>query len=546
MLTHLYVQNFAIANVVEADFHAGMTVITGETGAGKSILLDAIGLTLGDRADANSIGPFGDKANITASFDISANSEAQAWLAERELSSDDECVLRRVLNKDGKSKAFINNCPSPVSEIRELGELLINIHGQHAHQSLLKAPYQRQTLDSFGNYPAALAATQSHYQQWQQLQEQYDALVNNAADSSARADFLKFQLDELNGIPLSPDEFDATEQELHTLNHAETVIQICEQAESGSSDAVSQLLLAKTQLAEMPVAVDEIIEAGEMLNSALIQAQEAAANIQHYQSGIEIDEQRLQLLDQQLGQVFAQARKHRVEPRQLASFETELQAEFESLDNSDEKLAALAAEVAAAKQHYMASAAKLSALRKKAATALEKAIEQHLNELKMANCRIVFDLEAAKPSEYGLEKVQLLAATNPGQSPQSIAKVASGGELSRIGLAIQVVTAQTNGVPAMIFDEVDAGVGGAVAEVVGNLMRQLSGNAQIFCVTHLAQVASKAHNHYVVSKETDDASVETRFESIDDKQRVDEIARMLGGLTITEQTIAHAKTMLVS
>lgn len=549
MLSHLYVQNFAIADVVEADFQAGMTVITGETGAGKSILLDAIGLSLGDRADASYIGPHGDKATISASFDISANSEAQAWLQARELACDDECVLRRVLSKDGKSKAFINNQPSPASDIRALGELLINIHGQHTHQSLLKAAFQRQTLDGFGSYPKALDATKQAYHAWQQLQGQLDDLTTNATEANAKAEFLRFQLTELEAIPLTPDEFDEAEQELTTLNHGETLLQLCEQAVTRLDDdggAISLLQRAKASLTELPVQAPAMVEAMDMLESAIIQAQEATANIQHYQANIDIDERRLQTLDAQLGQIYAFARKHRVEPRLLAAHEAALQTELEALDCSDERLAALATEVAAAAAHYTEAAEQLSKLRQQAAQRLEAAIEQHLQALKMANCRIEFRLTPSNASEHGLETVQLLVATNPGQAPQPIAKVASGGELSRIGLAIAVVTAQSHAVPAMIFDEVDSGVGGAVAEVVGNLMRQLGQNAQIFCVTHLPQVASKAQHHFVVSKHSDNTSVHTVFEQLDEAQRTEEIARMLGGLTISDQTRAHAKEMLAA
>ncbi len=548
MLTHLYVSNFAIAELVETEFEPGMTVITGETGAGKSILLDAIGLSLGDRADARSVGPFSNKADICASFSINHNMPAQQWLDQRELLNDEDCVLRRVLSKDGKSKAFINNRPATLTDVRELGELLIDIHGQHAHQSLLKSQQQRKIVDTFGNHHTLCNRVKTAFQTLRDLQEQYNKLINNSAESEARADFLKFQLSEMQDIVINKQELAELESQLDVLSQAETIITHCDNAhQSIDADgaALSRLRQAMTDIESIPVKNQEIQDVLDMLESAFIQAQEAASNISHYLNTIDIDEAKLALLDEQLGAIYSLARKHRIEAKDLCDLQLELQQELELIDNSDEKQTQLLHELNAARDSYTDYAKSLTTARQNTVTQLKIAIEKRLTALSMANCKIEFSLEPCEPSPYGLEKVVLNISTNPGQKPQALAKIASGGELSRIGLAIQVVTAQSNKTPAMIFDEVDSGVGGAVAEVVGNLMRELSEKAQIFCVTHLPQVASKARHHFQVSKSgLANEPIKTHFTLLNNNERVDEVARMLGGLKISEQTIAHAKEML--
>lgn len=549
MLSQLLVRNFAIAERVDVDFHAGMTVITGETGAGKSILLDAIGLALGDRADTASVGSYDSKAEVVASFDTQQQPQVETWLKAHDLDADGTCVLRRVISKEGKSRAFINNRPSPLADLRALGEQLINIHGQHAHQALLSNHEPTKLIDRYGEHTALLSATKNAYRAWHKQQQFLDALKQQSSEAAARVDYLKFQHSELVDIALPTNEFEALETELDTLQHAGTLIQgaqVATETIEGDNNCLSLVHRASSAISELPVVPPELREALELLDTAKIQLQEAASSVSQFTSSIDIDETRLRQLDDQLSMLYATAKKYNVAPSELDSFVADIEKEIEQLDYSDEKIHELETEIAELKRSYDEHAAELSQARAETAALLASAVESRLQTLRMGNCRVLFDLEPQKPSASGVERIALKVATNPGQTPQAIAKVASGGELSRIGLAIQVASAQNNDIPAMIFDEVDSGVGGAVAEVVGNLMRELSDRAQIFCVTHLAQVASKAHNHYRVEKTTGVNSVKTSLNELSDQDRIHEVARMIGGIDITKETEAHAKQMLTS
>lgn len=549
MLNNLHIKNFAIAESIDAEFQPGMTVITGETGAGKSILLGAMGLTLGDRADSGSVGQYGKKAEITASFDVSDLTEVKQWLEQNDLDADDECILRRVVSKDGKSKAYINNRPAPLSNLRSLGEKLINIHGQHAHQQLLGNHYPTQLIDSFGKHQVLLDTTKEAYQAWQQKQQQLDQLLLNSKEAAARIDFLKFQHQEITAVAISSEELQSLEEEYKIQQHAETIVQQCSQAEQligNGSQVANSISEAINLLEDLPIKTADISESIAMIESAKIQLSEAADTTRDYHHSIDVDQQRLADLEQQLSAIYTLSKKYHTAPEALLQLKHDIETELGALDASDERIDQLETELATLKQYYDTTAQQLSEARITSAKTLADDIHHKLQLLRMTNCRVYFDLEPQKPSAKGNERIVLNVSTNPGQAPQAIAKIASGGELSRIGLAIQVAAAENNKVPAMIFDEVDSGVGGAVAEVVGNLMRELGNSAQIFCVTHLPQVAGKAHNHFQVAKESDENSVRTGLTQLNQNERIPELARMLGGIEITKETLATAQQMLAN
>ncbi|MEH6549433.1 MAG: DNA repair protein RecN [Pseudomonadales bacterium] len=548
MLSHITIHNYAIAQHVDMELAEGMTAITGETGAGKSITLDALGLALGDRANPAAVGPDGNKAEINAGFDIGNNSAALNWLKQRELEQEQDCLLRRVISKDGKSRAFINGRPCTLQDLRELGSRLIDIHGQHQHQSLQNRATQQHILDAFsGSLPLAEDVDVA-YQQWQQTKKLLSGLLDSSADDSARAEFLKFQIEELELLGLMEGELGTLEQEQRVLANAEGILSASQQALLLCEDEkgiASQLARAKQILSALPERSEALNEALAMLDSALIQADEAASAIHQHLDNFDCDPARLEQVEARLSAVYDIARKHRIDATDVDALLAKLQQELDLLDCSDERIHALELQATQQLEALTSQSQQLSAKRKKGATRLQKEVTQQLKSLRMENCNVIFGLSPLEqPGACGLEQIDLLVSTNPGQPPQALSKVASGGELSRIGLAIQVVIARHNAIPTLIFDEVDSGIGGAVAEVVGRLLRELGQENQILCVTHLAQVASQAHHHFVVSKGTGKRTSNTELKLLDANQRVEEIARMLGGLDITENTRAHASEML--
>jgi len=551
MLKHLHIRNFALVETLELDFEPGMSVLSGETGAGKSILLGALGLTLGDRADSGVIRPGAEKAEISATFDIAALPRVTHWLEERELAMDGECILRRTVGTDGRSRGYINGQPSPIQSLRELGEQLVDIHGQHAHQSLLKRDIQRQLLDAYAGQLELARDTAAAYRHWQQLKQDYDELSRVSAERDARQELLRYQVEELDALKLQPGELEELDHEHARLANASHLLEGTQGAVTRLYEADDQSLttiLERTlqELQELQQYDSALASSCEMLESATIQIKEAAGELRHYADSLELDPEQLAQTEQRLSDIHDLARKHRVEPEALPELQQQLEQELEQLDAAGSRLQGMQAEIDKARADYDKLAGKLSKGRQAAAKKLAAAVSDNMQELGMGGGR--FDIQLQKldkgPSANGLESVELQVSANPGQPLRALSKVASGGELSRISLAIQVITAGQEGIPTLIFDEVDVGVGGGVAEMVGRQLRQLGENRQVLCVTHQPQVAAQGHHHFRISKQSDGDETRTEVSAIDGKIRIEEVARMSGGVKITEQTLEHARDLI--
>jgi len=554
MLVQLSIRNYALVEQLELELCAGMTVITGETGAGKSIMLDALGLALGDRADGNAVRTGADKADILASFDLSHIPEAQSWLAERDLEQDGHCLLRRVISSEGRSRGYINGTPSPLGALKELGELLLDIHSQHEHQSLLQNDTQRRLLDDFAGSSQLAKEVQKNAQQYQHIRSQLARLSQADDEQRARQQLLRYQLEELEQLAVQQGEWEQLEEEHQSLAGAADLLQscgelltLCRDGEDGNLiSALSSALHRLNGCAPLPKALHE---ANELLESAQIQMEEAASTLERFIDRFEADPERQQFLEARIGSIHQLARKHRVPPAQLYLRQQELAAELDSISAGEEKLSQLDAQLTAALQAYQQQAAALSAARQNAAARLSTAVEGQMQRLGMQGGRFVIALNPRaqdEPHASGNEQVEFLVCANPGGAPRALIKVASGGELSRISLAIQVIAAQTSRVPTLIFDEVDVGIGGPTAEVVGQLLRQLGSRGQVLVVTHLAQVAAQGHQHLLVQKRSDGNNTQTAVLALNAQKRIEEVARMLGGLEQTSESLAHARQMIAN
>ena len=565
MLIYLKVQNFALVDQLELEFDSGMSVISGETGAGKSIILDALGLCLGDRADVGFIGAGADKAEIHATFELSPrpakgkrkkareNARAISWLQERDLLHDDaECILRRVISKDGRSRGFINGAPSTVSDMKVLGEMLIDIHSQHEHQSLLKKDTHRRLLDEYGNLSNAALEVTHLYQDYHSTLTKLEQITSESEERAAQFQLLSYQVSELDELAIEADEHTALEREQKQLTGAESIlnnchaaVELCSGVNAGENNGIRDQLahtIALLSRIDIP-ALQPVIE---LFTSGQIQLDEAITDLERFAETFEADPARLQIVEDRLSAIYETARKHRIQPSEIPDFHNRIATELEAISLSEEDIPTLTAALAKHTAAYAKKASSLSKSRTKAASKLETSVGKQLTKLGMTGARFAIDLrpvDKSVPSARGFEEIEFLISTNPGQSPRSLNKIASGGELSRISLAIQVVTADTSQVPTLIFDEVDVGIGGAVAEVVGSLLRELGQKAQIICVTHLPQVASQSHHHYLVAKSGSKKKVTTDITALDETARIEEIARMLGGIDRTKQSIAHAKEM---
>lgn len=550
MLAHLSIANYAIADQIDLDFEPGMSVLTGETGAGKSITLDALGLALGDRADSKSVRAGSDKAEVHAGFDLSSNPAASDWLRERDLYQGEELLLRRVIKADGKSRAFINGKPATGQDLKSLGALLIDIHGQHEHQSLLKREHQRKLLDDYAGTSPLAGEVASLARECSRLQEHIEALRNQGQEQTARVQLLRYQVEELEQLELASDEIGRLEQEQKALASAEDVLAASHQALqlSGNDDGAGTLVGQACRLLEqIPQRSEALQDALLLLEGAHIQLEECEQSLRLHIDNTEVNPLRLQEVEQRLSTLYQVARKHRVTPTELAGHTESLRQELEQLDGSDEKLEQLEAQLSTLQARLLEQARQLSTKRSKAAGKLGRAVNKLLADLCMEHCRFEVALEGLdEPTVYGLENPELRVSTNPGQPAQGLAKIASGGELSRLGLAIQVAATRSNHRPTLVFDEVDAGIGGGVAEVVGNLLRRLGQQCQVLCVTHLPQVACQGHHHFVVAKQVRRKRTQTEVVQLQADDKVAEIARMLGGIAITEQTRAHAREMLAT
>ncbi|RMG34630.1 MAG: DNA repair protein RecN [Gammaproteobacteria bacterium] len=550
MLTHLTIRNLVIVRELELEFASGMTALTGETGAGKSILIDALGLTLGDKASPALIRTGCERAEVSSEFDLSDCPAALAWLQAHDLDEDTQCQLRRVLVREGRSRAYVNGRPIPQSQLRELGERLLDIHGQHAHQSLVRPAAQRDLLDAYAGAASLREAVSSAYQAVQEARSELDDLRQAAADRDNRIDYLTFQIGELEPVaPLARD-LNALESEHARLAHAERLQQetaeIAQALVEGDPDVGSQLGRLHRQLLELAELDPQLAAPAELLESAVIQVEEAGQALRHYRDGLEIDPARLQTLDDQLGRLHELARKHRVEVAELPALLDRFRAELETLTAADHHLEQLQSRIRTLQTAYEKAAKQLSSARREAAQRLSETVSDYMQRLNMQGGRFEVACEADpdNPTRHGVDRIRFMVSANPGQPLAPLAEAASGGELSRISLAIQVATADCSDIPTLIFDEVDVGIGGAVAEIVGRMLRGLGERRQVLCVTHLPQVAARAHHHLLVQKQTGKAHTETRIEPLEPAQRVQEIARMLGGVEITAQTLAHAQEML--
>lgn len=552
MLNHIHIWNFAIVESLDLALEEGLTVLTGETGAGKSILLNALGLALGDRADSDVVRHGADKAEVSVSFDTRDNPAAEAWLQEHELESDNECIIRRTISIKGPSKAFINGKPVPVTLLRELGEMLVDLHGQHEHQSLLKRDSQGQLVDIFADNGNLLKEVAWAFKQWQGLLTEFRRLSQAKSDRDARLDLLRYQVQELEALGLTEGETEQLELEHKRLSNASHLLSTTErllQQLSDSDDyAVSQALIrCQSDLQSLQALDPSLRNIGEMLDSATIQITEAASELRHYLSELELDPEQLGQIEQRLTDIHGLSRKHRVDQEQLVSLLPELQTELKELEEADVRIEKIEADIGQAEQHYHQLAGKLTKQRQQAAIHLSNHITDAMQELSMSGGQFEVRLEALPkdaPTANGLERIEFLVSANPGQPLKPLTRVASGGEISRISLAIQVCATQAALIPTLVFDEVDVGIGGRVAEIVGQRLRKLAGNRQVLCVTHLPQVAALGHHHLQVSKHIDGNLTITRIQPLQTEQRVDELARMLGGLEITEQTLSHAREMI--
>lgn len=553
MLTLLTISNFAIVDTLELDLRHGMTVVSGETGAGKSIMLDALGLALGDRSDSDTVRGGAERAEITASFDISQIPDAQQWLEQNDLDSDQECILKRVITREGRSRSYINGQPAPLAMIKALGSHLVDIHGQHEHQRLLKKDHHRTLLDDFAGQQKQATRVHQQFKQWQKQAKELKQLTEQNEAQLARVQLLSYQIEELDALQLVEGELTELETEQKQLANAHEILQTGHHISALTSEREQDNCLSlirqcqhliDTLSQHAPKAVTPI---AEMLSSAQIQLEEADNELRHYLSSVELNPERQQYVEERLSTLYDTARKHRVKPEELLGFQQQLQSELDGLQRSDEELDQLALNVEQAQQTYQASAEKLSKARTLAAKKLSKAVDKQLHSLGMLAAHFEVALTTLEPEQQvgnGLEEIEFMIAANKGQTARPLAKVASGGELSRISLAIQVITAQTSSTPTLIFDEVDVGIGGAIAEVVGRLLSELGKRTQILCVTHQPQVASQGHQHLFVSKKARRNQTQTQVTHLSPDQRIQEVARMLGGIDITERSVAHAQEML--
>ncbi len=551
MLTRLTIRAIAIVDELELDLAAGMTAITGETGAGKSIMVDALGLLLGDRAEPGVVRPGAGRAEIAATFDLAAQPRARAWLAGRDLDGDvEECHLRRVIGADGRSRGYINGSPQPLAALREAGELLVDIHGQHAHQSLLRREVQRQLLDEQAGVDALLGEVDAAFRHRAELARRLETLRRSGAEREERLELLRYQAGELRALGLEPGEVESLEEEHRRLAHAGQILAACQQALGWlyEGEEVSAQALLGHCAQELGALVDldpALGETLELVDAALIQVREAGDALRRHASGLELDPARLEWVERRLGDIQDLARKHRSKPTALPGVLSALEAELAALEGGEQDLARLEAELAQAEAAYGKAAAALSARRREAALRLGEAVSTAMQGLGMGGGRLEVRVEPLeRPAAHGTDAVEFLVSANPGQPLRPLARVASGGELSRISLAIQVLAAHGTGVPTLIFDEVDSGIGGGVAEMVGRQLRTLGGARQVLCVTHLPQVAAQAHHHLQVSKHTDGQTTRTGVTPLDHHRRVEEIARMLGGVELTDNTLAHAEEMV--
>ena len=554
MLTQLTINNFAIVRQLEIELAKGMSVITGETGAGKSIAIDALGLCLGQRIETSMVREGQERAEICATFFIEPTNPAYQWLQAQELQDPDnpsDCILRRVINADGRSKAFINSTPVSASQLKEIGQYLIHINGQHASQLLLKNDYQLQLVDTFAHHHDLLAQMREDYRAWKNLQTQVKTFQQKVAENEAKKQLLQYQVEELDEFALRPNEYLELEEDQRRLSNSEQLTQLSQSAlqllsENETVSIDSMLYRATQYIDELSELDPRYASVQTMLNDALIQVQEATSEVQHLASHIEQDPMLLQEIEQRLGQALQLARKHNVKPEELVDWHQKLKAELTALLDFSESEERLILEEKAAFEKMQNTAKQLHESRCQAAEKLAQQVTNSIKGLAMENAEFFIEVNSdlTKVASNGADNIVFTLRSNLGQQAQPLAKVASGGELSRISLVIQVLTSDQSAIPTLIFDEVDVGISGKTASVVGKLLRQLGDKCQVLCVTHLPQVACHGHHQFNVEKFTVDDKTETKMTALSQEERVPALARLLGGSEITELALANAQEML--
>ncbi|MBS6188851.1 MAG: DNA repair protein RecN [Haemophilus parainfluenzae] len=554
MLTQLTINNFAIVRQLEIELAKGMSVITGETGAGKSIAIDALGLCLGQRIETSMVREGQERAEICATFFIEPTNPAYQWLQQQELQDPDnpsDCILRRVINADGRSKAFINSTPVSASQLKEIGQYLIHINGQHASQLLLKNDYQLQLVDTFAHHNDLLAQMREDYRAWKNLQTQVKNFQQQVAENEAKKQLLQYQVEELDEFALRPNEYLELEEDQRRLSNSEQLTQLSQSAlqllsENETVSIDSMLYRATQYIDELSELDPRYVSVQTMLNDALIQVQEATNEVQHLASHIEQDPMLLQEIEQRLGQALQLARKHNVKPEELVVWHQKLKAELTALLDFSESEERLILEEKTAFEKMQHTAKQLHESRSQAAEKLSRQVTHSIKGLAMENAEFFIDVNSdlAKVAANGADNIVFTLRSNLGQQAQPLAKVASGGELSRMSLAIQVLTSDQSAIPTLIFDEVDVGISGKTASVVGKLLRQLGDKCQVLCVTHLPQVACHGHHQFNVEKFTVDDKTETKMTALYQEERIPALARLLGGSEITDLALANAQEML--
>lgn len=550
MLTSLYLRNFVIVREAELGLGKGMTAITGETGAGKSILIDALTLVLGGRTSSDVIRYGEEQTEIIASFDLTACTEAKSWLKDQELDAEEDCLIRRILRRSGPSRGFINGRPVAMQQLRQLGNFLVDIHGQHEHQSLLRTDDQRTMLDSICEHQPDLDSLANSYDELRHCQQQLDQLRSMDGKGDDQLELLRYQVNELEQLSLEDNEIAELEEEHRRLANASDLItgineNLQELSNDGSNDVEQHLNQTISKLQQLERFDPALAEISQILLNASIHIDEAIGRLKHYIEQMDTNPQRLEWVNQRMGSIHDLARKHRVNATELSAQLASLKQQLHDVEGSEMRIVELEQEIASFLVEYKKQARKVSRQRTQTAARLSQEVTARMQNLGMEGGSFVItvnDAEEENLRRHGLDKIDYLVAANAGQAPQPLNKVASGGELSRIALALQVCVMEASTTPTLIFDEIDVGIGGRVAEIVGQQLAKLGAVRQVLCITHLAQVAANAHQQILISKSGD--PVEACIDSLQEKQRIEEIARMMGGIEITEQTRAHAEEML--
>ncbi|OQW95226.1 MAG: DNA repair protein RecN [Beggiatoa sp. IS2] len=553
MLQYIRIENFAIVEQLELNLDEGLTIITGETGAGKSILIDALSLVLGERADSAVVRQGCEAARVSAIFRLTPL--VKTWLQQQDLDTtveEDECLVRRVIKNNGRSRSYINDQPVSLQALRQLSEYMVDIHGQHAHQSLLKLEVQRQLLDAIAEENSLLEQVKQTYQHWKTLQTELDILGGTVQDREASLTLLRYQVQELEEFELTEDSIKNLNEEHRRLANANELLERSQQALTlldgeHESSALICLNQAHHELLNAQEYDARLKNMSILLEETIIQAQEATRELRHYLDQLQIDPERLNWVEQRISALQGMARKHKINFFELPAYFLKLSHQLSELEHYKERAGQLEIEVGAALQHYQVAAQALHQQRVQNAPPLAEKITTNMQQLGMPGGQLTITVTTHQemlPTTSGIDRVEFLVTANPGQPPRPLHKVVSGGELSRISLAIQVITAQNSGVATLVFDEVDVGIGGGVAEIIGQLLRRLGQKRQVLCITHLPQVACQGHHHLQVSKTTHQQNTLAHLQFLNETQRVEEVARMLGGVEITAQTLAHAREML--